>query len=508
MCRKCETKRRDKCHDKCRDKKCRKRVRKDPTFGCEKIVGLPPCGKIGVGFGQTTDALSAFRKEVIDVDPIAPYPYVINLYTDLVRYDPDIPQSGFLAGLGSVNVNADGSLKTGFLPWSNGVASEYTCESSYIFNEVRNGGLTDFMNFQATLSEFPQSILSIGLKLGEDATNEPIKAVSALYTGQNPFGLSQEILDSYKVAVDTLICWCKDQCPRDILIRPMYEIDADFKQYAIDNSTEYAMNTFRYLKTRFVEEKVKNVAFMLHYFAQDYGQGGPGSVYDLTAPDHYDIWYPGDEFVDWIGMSNFLQDKFPHYYQLRDCFYENDSDARDRVYNFARQHNKPVDCASEMSPVAVFFPQDNVFGCAWFCCDLQFETTSQEIWDNIFVPFFQEIEQNKDVIRLCSNYINTHWYNNSCWGDSRLQSNDFLRNKFFSQLKNDSKFFIPKRPCLKPSICDYPFVYPCIIPDSLPGQCGANSLISQSILKIDGKIEENVEEKEDPRYLSRIKERK
>jgi len=81
-------------------------------------------------------------------------------------------------------------------------------------------------------------------------------------------------------------------------------------------------------------------------------------------------WYPGDEFVDWIGAS-----------------YE----CADGALQFAREHFKPV----------------------------MLEAASQGAWDEWYMPLFQFVTDNNDVVRAVT-YINA--------GEGRLSNEDIIKS--------------------------------------------------------------------------------
>ena len=84
-------------------------------------------------------------------------------------------------------------------------------------------------------------------------------------------------------------------------------------------------------------------------------------------------WYPGNEYVDWIGMS--------YVNQSTDC-----------VVEFARYSSKPV----------------------------MITATSQDgDWDAWFAPFFKFVVDNNDVVRAVT-YINT--------GKSQLSNADIIKS--------------------------------------------------------------------------------
>lgn len=445
---------------------CKKHHTKD-LFGNRKIIGLPPHQQIGVGIGQTTINLFNYKKYVLDVDPSAVYPYAINLYSNLTR-------GIFLTGMGANNLNPDGSIRAGFLPSRNGAPSTIcNGEPPISYNDERNGGDADFMNFQATLSAYPEALLIIGLQAtsfaGEEVPNEPTAALSALYTGQNPLGISELTLGQYRDAVQVMICYLKS-LDRPVLIR--YNYECDFLFNGLD--PELFKNAFRYIKQQLELNCAKNVQLIWHLMGAWIPVFGNDIVYDTRQPAHYDLWYPGDEFVDWVGISYFVAD-IP--YQIRGCYTPEDNSIRKIIYNFARKHHKPV-TYSEASPAGLFLPQEDVFGQVFGSifgsnCPCPFATTSEEIWNKWFDIFFTEAEENRDVVRLIGNYIDTLWRNRNCgndfinFGDSRLETNDFIREKFFKRISGKPYFqtCFPKFD----AVCQYPFEVNCGGPNVICG---------------------------------------
>ena len=71
---------------------------------------------------------------------------------------------------------------------------------------------------------------------------------------------------------------------------------------------------------------------------------------------------------------------------------------------------------------------------------------AQEAWDKWFVPFFETIEQNEDVVKAVS-YINCHWKANRMWFDNptfqdvdaRLQTSEMISEKWKEKV-DDTRF--------------------------------------------------------------------
>ncbi|MBV6652572.1 MAG: hypothetical protein KI786_02390 [Mameliella sp.] len=122
----------------------------------------------------------------------------------------------------------------------------------------------------------------------------------------------------------------------------------------------------------------------------------------------WNAYYPGDRYVDWIGYSFFDADPV------------NDAPA----LQFARKHQKPIFIA-EATP--------------WKDTQMT-KDDGNEIWESWFVPLFNHIEENQDVIKAVS-YINTDWQVQDMWKnndmfdiDTRLQVNDALRAKWVDKM--------------------------------------------------------------------------
>ena len=95
-------------------------------------------------------------------------------------------------------------------------------------------------------------------------------------------------------------------------------------------------------------------------------------VWGATSRDtsNISVWYPGDEFVDWVGTN-----------------YE----CADTAIQFAREHYKPV----------------------------MLEAESQGGWDEWFMPFFKFVNDNNDVVRAVT-YLND--------GESRLSNAEIIKS--------------------------------------------------------------------------------
>lgn len=151
-------------------------------------------------------------------------------------------------------------------------------------------------------------------------------------------------------------------------------------------------------------------------------------------------WYPGDEYVDWMGFSLFMTlDESP----VVSVDFK-PSTAREligKVLEFARERGKPV-FIGEASPQGYDLERRTNANIAptWDGPQAEGvrEVSDEDIWNEWFAPVFELMEANRDVIYALA-YINVNWdsqdmwdapYESGYWGDSRLQVNPFVAERF------------------------------------------------------------------------------
>ncbi|MEO0424637.1 MAG: glycosyl hydrolase [Pseudomonadota bacterium] len=172
-------------------------------------------------------------------------------------------------------------------------------------------------------------------------------------------------------------------------------------------------------------------------------QASAAGVDEIIDGGHEDIsrWYPGDDYVDWLGLSWFMN---PHERSIAptDGFVPLSPGAlADEVIALARVHGKPVMIA-EASPQA--FDINEGFTAhhspIWDgeAATERVTVSSTEIWDYWFAPLFAYLDEHHDVIRALA-YINVDWdsqpmwgppYASGFWGDTRLETNPELAERF------------------------------------------------------------------------------
>lgn len=111
-------------------------------------------------------------------------------------------------------------------------------------------------------------------------------------------------------------------------------------------------------------------------------------------------YWPGDDYVDWLGYSWFGHHRGP-----------------EAALDLAREKGKPVMIA-EAAPRGFYLEGLGL------------------VWYDWYQPLFQHIEENPDVVKALA-YINADWDAQpmwSGWGDSRIQVNDAVREAWLARM--------------------------------------------------------------------------
>lgn len=258
---------------------------------------------------------------------------------------------------------------------------------------------------------YPNSVLSIGLSLVEDYA---------------PNGLSKIAAGDYDTEITRLANFIKTK-NKPVYVRIGYEFDGKW-------NTGYA-NTTNY------KNAYKRIVDIIRPIAPNFvsvWQACTSPVDDILEGYHEDIsaWYPGDNYVDWMGYSWFLNT--PQQVSLTD-----------EVTAFARLHSKPV-MVCESSPQGYDLKNLNYRYINTMLGGQPgtnpVSKTPDQLWNEWFKPFFDYIHTNSDVIRAVS-YINANWdaqakwgspYNEGYWGDSRVEANADIRAKWLAEISKTS----------------------------------------------------------------------
>ena len=187
--------------------------------------------------------------------------------------------------------------------------------------------------------------------------------------------------------------WLKGLGKRPVFLRIGYEFDGfDWNHY----KKEYYVPAWKRIRFKLDSMGVNNVA----YVWQSKGAGANRKEMDL--------FYPGDEYVDWVAYSYFIP-----------------ADSSHPMLQFARDHKKPLFIAESST---VFLDSNNI------CkpLDLSKQADAVWAWQDWFLPYFRTIKNNADIIKAI-HYINSPWKTRPMWKD-----NPYFKNIDASITKNDS----------------------------------------------------------------------
>lgn len=216
-------------------------------------------------------------------------------------------------------------------------------------------------------SEYPHSVLQIGLYM--------VGALDMVVAGVYD--------DNLKKLADFF-----NSHDRPFYLRIGYEFDAPDNAYLPEKYIE----AYRYIVHQLRDQGVQNVAFVWH---------AHGVVYPRSPRD----WYPGDEFVDWVGVSYFSP--------------FND-EGMARIAELARSLGKPLMIA-ESTPVSLSTADGEAAWKRWY-------------------PFLYRHIDEYEVRAVC--YINSHWdampmWKAWHWGDARVETNPFIQGRWTSMMSEE-----------------------------------------------------------------------
>ncbi|MFJ4439207.1 endo-1,3-beta-xylanase [Streptomyces sp. NPDC088923] len=370
---------------------------------------LPADGKVLSVMGQDSDTLSAYKRDVLDKSSLnAPKPGGVTLYTNLVLGGSPEP----LAGMnGPVN-------------WGSGT-----------------------VDFNSTLAQYPGAALAVGLYLS-DATsgcnNQPLRAIIGTNDSDVTSG-NPSLTAQYRAKVDDMVTKLKGY-DRQVFLRIGYEFDGPWNCYSAD----YYKKAFQYIKGRIDALGATKVATVWQTAAWPLNTNTdhPEWNYVVTDPAHYDTWYPGDAYVDWVGLSAFYTSGSLATQWGCSAYDTSPTGLQNRVLDFARGHGKPV-------MIAESSPQGYDNGAATKSCIMKkgpVAANSDARWNEWYKPYFSFIAANRDVIRAAA-YINTDWDSqtqwqcadganaggtgcgNGYWGDARVQADPVILDRFLAELR-------------------------------------------------------------------------
>lgn len=198
--------------------------------------------------------------------------------------------------------------------------------------------------------------------------------------------------------------WIKN-AGRPVYLRIGYEFDAPWNALPPD---QY-IAAYRHIVDAMRADGVTNAVFVWHAACSPTFGGNPVSA-----------WYPGDDYVDWAGISVFHQ---------FDGTLGTVADI-DNFCAFAKSKNKPIMIA-ESTP---------------------YGGISDERWANWFMPCLELIHRHH-IQMWC--YINANWeaqpmFAGQGWGDCRIQQNAYVMSNWLATINGPG--FLKKAPELYPRL--------------------------------------------------------
>ncbi|NUW67109.1 family 31 carbohydrate-binding protein [Vibrio coralliilyticus] len=239
---------------------------------------------------------------------------------------------------------------------------------------------------------------------------------SALVVGVSMNGQIQNVANgTYNTNIDTLIRTL-GSFDRPVYLRWAYEVDGPWNGH----NPEDLKRSFRYVYQRIRELGYANNISVVWQVAS----------YCPTPAGQLSLWWPGEDVVDWVGLS---------YFAPQDCHWERVNEAA----QWARSHNKPL-FINEATPQR-YHISDLTYSADPAKGTNRVHKSQQQIWNEWFKPFFQFMSDNKDILKAFT-YINADWdsqwrwaapYNEGYWGDSRIQAKSTIKANWHAELAQD-----------------------------------------------------------------------
>lgn len=243
-----------------------------------------------------------------------------------------------------------------------------------IYEAFDHGGGAQHLQYE--VDQYPNTVMQVGLYM-VDVLKEILNGV-------------------YDENLQKIGNWIKNS-NRPVYLRIGYEFDGPHNHY----DPQLYVEAYHYIADKFQAMNINNVAYVWHSYA------------NYTKIPIMD-WYPGDEYVDWVGIS----------------YFSNMLEGLNSVAKIARLKNKPLMIA-EATPCGIGVTHDKHALKRWY------------------EPFFKFIEVNN--VKAIS-YINCDWealemWKGQGWKDSRVQANPVIKKRWLEEvqkekyLKSSSKLF-------------------------------------------------------------------
>ena len=202
----------------------------------------------------------------------------------------------------------------------------------------------------------------------------------------------------YDQQIEEIADFIKDFSNVAFMVRPGYEFDSQYQNRGV-MALDYK-KAFRRVIDIFRKKNLTNVASIF------------SSAYSHTVLKNWEDFYPGNNYVDWIGFSKFIATVTP---------------PTDYVFNFAKLVDKPV----IISEIVYADQKIN-------------SVTGEKAWTEFFSPLFDTIDGAANQVKAIA-YINTDWSSQRFWQDidffdetdSRLQQSEYISDQWRLELSKD-----------------------------------------------------------------------
>lgn len=325
----------------------------------------------------------------------------------LEKYEPEDGQCLVFIGQ---DMEAVGGVE-GFVGYADTFGAPYGFTT---YTAIRPGDVDFGYTYQGIDGLFFESDWGAGVSYADRQLESPVLAGCSVAIGLEWINHEEELASGkYDEMLFRLADWFKSHHDTKFFLRPGYEFDGhDWNHY----QPEPYVRAFRRVRDVLDSRGVDNVAYVWQ---------SCGTVYDV---DDIMSFYPGDDYVDWFGYSQFR------------------SGRSQIMIDLAREHGKPVFIA-EATPMfgTSDGPAEKV--------DLKDNDDAEKAWDIWFKELFAAIEENPDVVKAVS-YINCDWPSQEMWKnpddifcmiDSRLQTSPVIAPRWRSKMSDHRYVSMPEQ---------------------------------------------------------------
>ncbi len=306
----------------------------------------------------------------------------------LAKFEPPASKVIVFAGQDNASVGGNDRFDNGYvdnigLPGGIthyvGMGVDRTNKFKKVFDDTRVDGLN-------TESQWGAGPMCMRYYLESPVLKDCILHLSISMTSNNEDKVANGTHDRL---IDELIQFLKEFDDRPFLIRIGYEFDGSWNAYDADNFK----GAFRRITDKLRAADLTNFATVM------------ASSSCSTPYETWKFYYPGDEYVDWVGYSYWGANP-------ADC----------SSLKFARDKGKPVFIA-EVTPRGHFLDKED----------------GLQLWQDWYTVFLKHIDDNIDIIRAIS-YINANWdsqpmWKGQGWGDTRIQVDNYIKQQWLEKMQ-------------------------------------------------------------------------